>query len=379
MRVMISGGGIAGLTLAYWLQRNHQVLLLERGPSLRAAGCMLDLFGSGYDVAEKMGLLPEFSSLQYQFHRLLFLGSAGQQLASIQGDQLRELFDSRHVTLMREDLIRALYSRIEAKAEIRFGTAIETLQQDERKVRARLSGGVMEDVDLLVGTEGVHSPVRRAFFGPPERCVRFMGYRVASILLDKMPTELNANTIYTLTNPRRQVSLYPLRGGSLFARFVYMAAPRVVGATLDEARAELIESFGGVGWVVPRLLAWLNEAELSIEDASQVELPRWSSGRVALVGDSLQDASLYGASMAMTGAYVLAEEIGASHSLEGSLLRYEQRLRPTIQALQLTKQKLSPLLLPSGSLPLALRNSLLRIFPRYLINRYLIKRDNLVQ
>ena len=59
MRIVINGVGIAGPTLAYWLRRaGHEVLLVERSPQLRSGGYAIDFWGVGYDIAEKMGLLP---------------------------------------------------------------------------------------------------------------------------------------------------------------------------------------------------------------------------------------------------------------------------------------------------------------------------------
>lgn len=58
MNVLISGAGIAGLTLAFWLQRSaHELTVVEKSPSLRDEGYMIDFFGLGYDVSERMGLL----------------------------------------------------------------------------------------------------------------------------------------------------------------------------------------------------------------------------------------------------------------------------------------------------------------------------------
>jgi 2-polyprenyl-6-methoxyphenol hydroxylase-like FAD-dependent oxidoreductase len=59
MDVLIVGGGIAGLTLAFWLERRgHTPVIVEQAPGVRAGGYLLDFFGPGYDVAERMGLLP---------------------------------------------------------------------------------------------------------------------------------------------------------------------------------------------------------------------------------------------------------------------------------------------------------------------------------
>lgn len=78
MRVIIVGAGLAGLTLALCLGRaGHQVRLLERSPSLREEGYMIDFFGSGYDVAERLGLLPTLEEIHYPIAWLSFRAPDG--------------------------------------------------------------------------------------------------------------------------------------------------------------------------------------------------------------------------------------------------------------------------------------------------------------
>jgi 2-polyprenyl-6-methoxyphenol hydroxylase-like FAD-dependent oxidoreductase len=63
VKIAINGAGIAGPTLAYWLRRSgHEVLLIEESPQLRKGGYAIDFWGVGYDIAEKMGLLPKIKA-----------------------------------------------------------------------------------------------------------------------------------------------------------------------------------------------------------------------------------------------------------------------------------------------------------------------------
>ena len=72
MRIAINGAGIAGPTLAYWLSKSdHEVLLVEESPHLRCGGYAIDFWGIGFDVAEKMGLLPRIRELGFQMRDAL--------------------------------------------------------------------------------------------------------------------------------------------------------------------------------------------------------------------------------------------------------------------------------------------------------------------
>jgi 2-polyprenyl-6-methoxyphenol hydroxylase-like FAD-dependent oxidoreductase len=159
--VLISGGGIAGLTLADRLHaQGHRPLIIERAPTLRGESYMIDFFVAGYAVAEKMGTLPQFEAIHYQISSLRFLDDSGRQRVSLNYARLRKLLNGRHFNLMRGDLERVLYERIKDQAEVRFGCSIESFEQDGRRVIARLADGVTISCDLLVGADGIHSAVR---------------------------------------------------------------------------------------------------------------------------------------------------------------------------------------------------------------------------
>src|SRR5213596_3582932 len=98
MKVLISGSGIAGLTLALLLDRHgHQVLVIERSADLRGEGYMIDFFGPGYEASEKMDILPELDGIHYQIPRLAFLGPSGKEKFSLSYPTLRKnLFGDRH-------------------------------------------------------------------------------------------------------------------------------------------------------------------------------------------------------------------------------------------------------------------------------------------
>ena len=79
MRIAINGAGIAGPTLAYWLaEAGHEVLLVEQAPALRAGGYVIDFWGVGYEIAERMGLLPRVCAAGYQVRDVRFVDRRGR-------------------------------------------------------------------------------------------------------------------------------------------------------------------------------------------------------------------------------------------------------------------------------------------------------------
>lgn len=365
MKVLICGAGIAGLALAWCLERRrHEVLLVERNPALRDEGYMIDFFGSGYDAMERLGLLPDVASIHYPVERLAFVDSAGRERFSVPYSALRRgLFQDRHFNFMRGDLERILYERVAGREGIRFSTTVTSLEETAGRVHVRLSDGAVETADLLVGADGVHSRVRRLAFGDEAQFVRELGYHVVAFVIDEPTGALHAaKTFVTLTVPRRQVAIYPIRGGRT-ATFFLHHDPNPVN-TGAEMAGHLRRVFGDLGWIVPTLIDRSPTASnVYFDSVQQIELPRWSRGRVVLLGDACQCVSLLagqGASMAVAGAYVLAEELDVGPDVEAALARYERRLKPAIERQQRAGRRIAKWFVPEDRPHLALRNLALR-------------------
>ena len=100
MKIIINGVGIAGPTLAYWLRKaGHEVLLVEAAPQLRTGGYVIDFGLVGYDIAEKMGLIPRLRELGYQVRELRFVDRQGRTSASMSVDALDRPVSYTHLTL----------------------------------------------------------------------------------------------------------------------------------------------------------------------------------------------------------------------------------------------------------------------------------------
>jgi 2-polyprenyl-6-methoxyphenol hydroxylase-like FAD-dependent oxidoreductase len=82
MRILISGAGIAGPTLAYWLTRyGMTATIVERAPTLRTGGYVIDFWGAGFDVASRMGLMPGLLERGYQVREVRIVNRNGQRVS----------------------------------------------------------------------------------------------------------------------------------------------------------------------------------------------------------------------------------------------------------------------------------------------------------
>lgn len=367
MRVLICGGGIAGLSLAGCLHAaGHRPVVVERAPGLRDEGYMVDFFGSGYDTLERLGLGAEVARIDYPIARLAFVDADGAERMSLPYPLLRKrLFDDRHFNFMRGDLERVLAQWIAGKVEIRYKNTVEAIDQRADGVRVTLGDGKVEDVDLVVGADGVHSHVRRLAFGDEARFSRFIGCCTAAYVVEQPPRDAPADAFVTLTVPGRQVAVYPIRG----ARCATFLVHRTPGLPSDASPAATLRAlraaYGHLGWIVPELLERAaTTSSLYFDAVSQVEMPEWSRGRVVLLGDACSCVSLLagqGASMAVAGGYVLAEELDAANADVGAALRrYEARLRPAIERKQAAGRRIAGWFVPETRFRLWLRDLGLR-------------------
>src|SRR5881275_1712597 len=113
MRIIINGVGIAGPTLAYWLRKGgHEVVLVEAASQLRTGGYVIDFGLVGYDVAEKMGIIPRLRELGYQVKETRFVDRHGRKRGGISTDVVRRLLHGRFTSLRRSDLAATIYSAL---------------------------------------------------------------------------------------------------------------------------------------------------------------------------------------------------------------------------------------------------------------------------
>ena len=320
MRIAINGCGIAGPTLAWWLRRyGHEPVLFERAEGFRDGGYIIDFWASGYRVAEKMGLIPRLREEGYIIERLELHTLRGLKTATIDASVFVEIAGGDYLSIARSDLAAAILDACNG-IETRFGTTVTDLEEREDGVTLTLSDGAREDFDLLVGADGLHSAVRALAFGP-EKFERPMGLHVAAATLTGYrPRDELAYVQFT--RPDRQISRASLKDDRTMVLFVFADGLIDREPPSDkEARAALARIFRGTGWECDAILDALEDAgPLYFDKLAQIEMPRWTRGRVALLGDAAACPTLLageGSGLAMTEAYVLAGELhraGGDHA-----------------------------------------------------------------
>ena len=377
--VLISGVGIAGPTLAYWLKAaGFQPTLLERASALRSGGYVIDFWGLGYTIAERMGLIPEINRDGYYAQEFRIVDEAGHRLAGFGTDVFSELTNGRYVTLQRSDLSRMLFERISGVEAI-FGDEIILVEEKPDCVEVQLKHGGRRRFDLLVGADGLHSAVRNLVFGPQAQFERRLGYTVAAFEAHGYrPRDEDVYLIYG--QPGRMVGRFTLRDDRTLCLLVFAEHRPLLPETPGSQKALLREIYGGDGWECDQMLAELERAgELYFDTVSQIRMPNWSRGRVALIGDAAFCVSLLagqGSALAMISAYVLAGElamVGGRYS--EAFAGYEARLKSYIGRKQRGAERFAGALAPRTRVGMLFRNVVVRSFSIPGLARLAIGRD----
>lgn len=334
MRVLISGAGIAGTALAYWLGRyGADVTIVERAPAIREAGYKVDVRGAALDVVRRMGVLGEIRQLRTGIQGASVVDAAGRRVASLDGDT----FGGRvhgDAELLRGDLARVLYGLSRDSVEHRFDDCVADLVEVEGGVRVAFDTGTTGEYDLVIGADGMRSHVRALAFGSEPGVIRDLGYYVS---IFSVPNHLGLDRWeLTYVSPRRTALVYSTaRQADANAMFLF-ASGSLAYDPRDRAGQQrlLAQAYAGEGWEVSRLIEAIDSTpDFYFDSLSQVYLDRWALGRVALVGDAAycaSPASGQGTSLALVGAYVLAGELATAPDPESAFHAYEHQMRPFV-------------------------------------------------
>jgi 2-polyprenyl-6-methoxyphenol hydroxylase-like FAD-dependent oxidoreductase len=353
LKVLISGAGIAGCTLAYWLARNgHSVTVIERGGTLRSSGSPVDVRGPAVDVAEQMNIATQLRAARVQLTKLNMLNSVGQQVATVDIEALRSSIVPKDIEIARGDLARILYGAGVDHAEFVFGDSIKALAQDENGVDVTFRQLPPRRFDLVVGADGLHSIVRRLAFGADSEFLEHAGLYAATVSL---PTgDARGREMFMLNAPGKAAALHPCNGSPL-AYFVFWH-PEIRNfdyADLDAHKLVLETTFAGIGWRVPEFLAALRAADdMYFDSVARVNVPSWARGRIVLLGDASSCVSLFGdgSTLAIAGAYELAKALAeSSNDPQSAFARYQTAHGKLVASKQKNLRRLASRIVPKTS------------------------------
>ena len=334
MRILISGAGIAGLTVAYWLRSyGFTPTVVERAPSLLAGGYKIDVRGTALEVLRRMRIHDAVVAAGTDMQGASLVDREGKVLNEMSGDAFGHRV-GEDVEIVRGALCQILKDNI-ADAEFIFGDSIRALSQRSDGVKVEFTKNSPREFDLVIGADGLHSNVRGIAFGEEARFIRDLGLYLC---VYTVPNYLNLDRVeIQYSELGRIAAIWSSRGDANAKACFGFAAPSIHIDLRDRAQQQqvLTNVYKDIGWEVPRLLEMMPDAaDYYFDVAAQIHMPHWSQGRVVLAGDAGYCASPMsgqGTSLALIGAYVLAGELAAaSGAYQTAFDRYEREMRPFV-------------------------------------------------
>lgn len=366
-KVLISGASIAGPSLALWLSRyGADVTVVESAAALRTGGQLVDVRGTARGVLERSGLNDAIRAARTGADGLSFVDSHGRRQASVAAADFDGDGPICEIEILRGTLSRIFYDATREVAEYVFGDRITGLDERADGVHVTFEKAPARVFDVVIGADGLHSSVRDLLFGQGSGELRHLGTYLSFWTARNNAGLRNWTEVYS--EPGRTILTRAIRNNTaVMAALSFRSAEFAYDyRDLDALKAVVRSRAAGMGWQADTLIGQLDQApDFYFDSCSQVLLPRWSSGRIGLVGDAAYCASPlsgHGTTMALVGAYILAGELArAEGDVAAGLRAYDDRLRPWISEIQRSAPDNGKTMTPNTALGIEFRRRMVQL------------------
>jgi 2-polyprenyl-6-methoxyphenol hydroxylase-like FAD-dependent oxidoreductase len=361
MRVVVVGGGIAGLSAAIGLRRSgHDVVVLEQAPRIEPVGAGITLFSNAMRALDRLGVGEAVAARGAAATRSAILTWEGRELTRVPSDLVNGT-----IALHRADLQAELTA---AAGEVRLGVEVTAVEQDADGVVARGADGSKEQGDLIVGADGLSSVARHAIAESPIHYAGYTAWRgVSSVSVEH-------GRLTESWGIGERFGLIDIGHGRTYW-FATKNAPEREPDEPEGRRAEVLRRFADWHEPIAAIAEATYENAILRNDVYYLEpLPRWSSGRVVLVGDAAHATTPgvgQGAAQAIEDAVVLAERLEVHTDLTSALAEYEAIRRPRAEAVLRMSRRMDKAAQLASPVGWRVRNMVVRWLPERVQRRQL--------
>ncbi len=377
LKILVSGAGIAGNCLAYWLARtglNSSITVMERSPQPRATGQAIDIRGPAIEVIKKMNLEEAVRAYHTTEVGTRAFGQSGQKVAEFTLDT-GNTFTAEY-EILRADLCGLFLETTEKLKNVRhvYGDYVKSLEQSEAAVETTFASGAKETFDVVIGADGATSKIRSMILDETtlKDCYKPIGQYIAFFSIPREDTDTKFWDWYTTPKGLAMMTRPHRNNTTMGAYLVKTTSGRGVREpAIDEALEQgvdaqkrvLRETFQDAGWQAKRILDGMDRSDdFYMTRAAFVTLPKWHAGRSVLIGDAAFATFGIGTTLAIHSAYMLAGELGkiqSSADIPAALERYEEVFRPIREEKGNLPKGFPQIAFPQSAWGLGLRNALL--------------------
>jgi 2-polyprenyl-6-methoxyphenol hydroxylase-like FAD-dependent oxidoreductase len=335
-KILVSGASIAGLSTAWWMNKSgYNVTVVEIANEPRTAGAAIDLRGITVDIVKRMGILDLLKSDSLHVEKISFKNADDITEGSILLDG--QIADD-DIEIERDKFIAVLFNALKEGVEFIFNDSITALHETENNITATFKNGPQRAFDLVLGCDGIHSGVRKIWFGHEAEYTYFLNAYFSITIVNKLLIRQKTMQMYNVPDKAVTLNAYNDKTDVIFCFFSEEEIPYDY-RDVAQQRNIILGQFAGQSWRTAELLEEVLHSEnFYFDKFCQIKMPTWTKGRVALVGDAgycASPAAGMGASLSINGAAALADAL-QEHDGDFSLAfdDYNKELRPFIEEVQ---------------------------------------------
>jgi len=338
-KVLISGASFAGLTMAYWMNKTgYHVTVVEIGPELKKGGTPVDIKGLSVEIVKRMGLFAEIKKMRIGPEKWEFKNANDQTGFSFVLRQPGEELPDDEFEIERDSLLNMIYGKIKTDVALKFNTSIIALNETQDNIEVFFKDGSKDDYAFVFGCDGIHSAVRKIWFGEESEFAHFLGQYFSIAVVDKLLVDNGTYQMYS--EPDKGAALYA-HNNKTDVIFTFRTENEI---SYDFRKQEKLKEIvflqmEGMGWRTAELRnELLNSTSFYFDKFCQIKMQSWTKGRVALVGDAgycASPAAGMGGSLAIIGATALADAfIVFQDDYHSAFHSYNTGLRPLVEKIQ---------------------------------------------
>lgn len=344
-QVLVSGASMAGLSAAYWMNKiGYKVTVVEMTNQTRTGGSAVDIKGPASDAAKRMGIFEQMQTDRLYLEMISFKNADDitESSVSLTKNGGVALPPDDDLEIERDKFVAILSDRLKNKVEFIFNNRIIALNETKDHMEVMFKDGSSGTYDLVLGCDGLHSGVRKIWFGHESEYTHFLDAYFSATIVNKLLVKQKTMHMFNVPNKSVMLNAYNNKTDIIFC---FNSDKEILYDyhDVEQQRKIILEQFEGLSWRTAELLEEIkNAASFFFDKFCQIKMPSWTKGRVALVGDAgycASPAAGMGASLAVNGATALADALKKHHgNHELAFQDYNKNLRPFIEKVQATAE-----------------------------------------
>jgi 2-polyprenyl-6-methoxyphenol hydroxylase-like FAD-dependent oxidoreductase len=338
-KVLISGASFAGLSIAYWMNKfGYKVTVVEISSTLKKGGTPVNILENTIDIVKRMGLFEQILANRLTMEKMEFKNANDVTERLDYTQKNRQERGEVEYEIERDILLDIMNEAVKNDVEFIFGESIASLSAAGGQIEATFKSSSPQAFDLVFGCDGIHSVVRKLWFGEEKEFSHFLQTYFSITIVNRLLIPQNTTQMYS--EPGKTVMLNAYNGKTDICLAYFSAQEIPYDYRNEQQQRNMIrDQFKGTGWRTPELLEEVLHSETFYFDKlCQMKMPSWTKGRVALVGDAgycASPAAGRGGSLAIDGAAALADAFQKCHDdFELAFQEYNNSFRPFIEEVQ---------------------------------------------